>query len=297
MSAQLRRMLKARSRNKGKSDTAELTAAWDEFEEAVDDTRVRLAGRELVSPDRVRREFPGASMQGARGPDFMAMIMSEERSINKQRDKAPVSAVDQNDAEKLDNFFNQRGFKTRTADAPDFEPGSWQARLQACEDAGGPYIWLAGKCFAFKHTGTFQSVIITVICLAGLCDGLATYDVIESDPSFTAFSSSLLFVFITEMVVKIIANGYHPWRYFTGYLPRSKRPSDDYSSFEEGAWNCFDCIIVCVGIAEISGVGQGLSFLRLLRLLRVLRLLKFWVELVPTIKTMTNCRKEIEILA
>ena len=85
--------------------------------------------------------------------------------------------------------------------------------------------------------------------------------------------------FDANLVIKIVANGYHPWRYFTGYLPRHKRLSNDYSSFEEGSWNCFDCIIVCVGIAELVGVGQGLSFLRLLRLLRVLRLLKFWVEL------------------
>ena len=84
MAAQLRQMLLARSNKLGTSNESDLSAAWDEFEEVVDDTRIRLAGRELVSPERVRVAFPSATTQGVRGPDFMAMIMSEERSISKQ---------------------------------------------------------------------------------------------------------------------------------------------------------------------------------------------------------------------
>ena len=78
-------------------------------------------------------------------------------------------------------------------------------------------------------------------------------------------SHVFLAVFIFECVVKLVAQGFRPWCYF--------------NEAHDGAWNCFDFMIVVVGIAEVCGSGSGVSFLRLFRLLRLLRLLQFWTEL------------------
>jgi len=72
-------------------------------------------------------------------------------------------------------------------------------------------------------------------------------------------------IFTLELIVKVLAEGSKPHRYFL--------------DAEEGSWNCLDCIIVLVGFIELTpGSALFKAFpvvlLRLLRLIRVFRLAK-----------------------
>jgi len=72
-------------------------------------------------------------------------------------------------------------------------------------------------------------------------------------------------IFTLEAVVKIIAEGSYPSRYFTDK--------------EDGSWNCLDFFIVIVGFLELTALKSlfanfPIVLLRLLRLVRVMRLAK-----------------------
>merc|ERR1711865_106417 len=69
----------------------------------------------------------------------------------------------------------------------------------------------------------------------------------------------ILVMFIIEVVIKLIAEGFQPWLFFNS------------------GWNCFDFVIVVGSILGKTGainVGSMLTMLRLLRLLRVIKLIK-----------------------
>jgi hypothetical protein len=295
----MRRVRISRTSSRESGDVSELLEAWSNFNNEATAWRLRLTNRALLNPESsasVIHTMQILEHAGSRSPsspqvkahldkmaslskcsaEFMKGIKTEEERIAKMRSNGPSSVVGQNDAARLDTFFNERTMFGGKSGGEKKPMGSITQWLTYLEQKGGPYMWLARKCTAFKATVLFQTIIIFVICTAGLADGVATYDVVGNDGGFIIFQGSLLFVFILEMLVKVVSAGYHPWRYFTGFRPD---PPDGYSASEEASWNCFDCLIVCVGIAEMTGAGQGLSFLRLLRLLRVLRLLKFWTEL------------------
>lgn len=61
-------------------------------------------------------------------------------------------------------------------------------------------------------------------------------------------------IFVIEIVVKLIAEGRWPWRFF------------------RDGWNVFDFLIVVVGFMPFAG--SAVTALRLVRLLRVLKLVR-----------------------
>jgi hypothetical protein len=283
-SESVKRILATHTKRMDAGDSSELLDAFAEFDTTVKEVRTALTIRDLLAADLSSAHRSIDILNGSAHPtgstspvtnEFLKHIKREEERIKARRANGPASCVGQNDAERLNKFFNERNMFDN-GDSDDVQESALTCYLNGLEAKGGAYMWLAAKCTKIKKTTLFKIVIITVICLAGIADGLATYDAIGSNEGFQYFQTSLLFVFILELLVKVISTGYHPWRYFSGYKPD---PKPDYSAAEEGSWNCFDCVIVCVGVAELTGAGQGLSFLRLLRLLRVLRLLKFWLEL------------------
>lgn len=122
------------------------------------------------------------------------------------------------------------------------------------------------RCQALVESPLFNRFIIAVIVLAGALVGIETHE-----PTATKFHSLLhlldrivLFVFIAEIVIKMIA--------------LSPRPLD----FFKDPWNVFDFVIVAVCLIPASG-GFG-PVLRLFRLLRVLRLL----SAVPKLQLLVN---------
>jgi hypothetical protein len=102
-------------------------------------------------------------------------------------------------------------------------------------------------------------------------------------------------VFLIEMMIKILAQGKYPWRYFVGLgFKRCKKNRGEIETKViereltekeadcEGSryWNNFDFMIIAICVLQdISGGGGSMKSMRILRLLRVLRLVRAWKEL------------------
>lgn len=112
----------------------------------------------------------------------------------------------------------------------------------------------------------FKNFVTFAILVAGVLVGIATY------PEFSArhegilelLNKIVLGVFILEIVVKLVAEGNKPWRYFLD------------------GWNVFDFIIVAAAFLPFGG--SSVAILRLLRLLRVLKL----VKALPKLQTLVG---------
>ncbi|KAG7388645.1 Sodium channel protein type 2 subunit alpha [Phytophthora boehmeriae] len=125
----------------------------------------------------------------------------------------------------------------------------------------GMYVRLAGYATQIVEHPKFSLFVTWVIILAGIMVGL------QSEPQITTVAggflggldSSILAVFTSEVILKMLAEGLEPWQYF------------------RTAWNVFDFIIVVGSFAK--GSGGMLTMLRLLRLLRVLKLVRAFPQL------------------
>ncbi|MEM7609683.1 MAG: ion transporter [Myxococcota bacterium] len=111
-------------------------------------------------------------------------------------------------------------------------------------------------CKRLTESNQFQNFITAVIIFAGILVGAETY------PSFAERYHSVLHIldqiilwtFVAEIVLKTLAQGRRPWRYFYD------------------GWNVFDFIIVAGAFLPFAA--QYATVLRLLRLLRVLKLVR-----------------------
>lgn len=101
----------------------------------------------------------------------------------------------------------------------------------------------------------FNNFIISVILIAGILVGIETYpSIIKSFGNILhVLDKIILIIFILEIIIKVLAEGKKPWRYF-------------YNS-----WNVFDFSIVAVCLLPVDT--QFIAVLRLARILRVLRLI------------------------
>ena len=127
------------------------------------------------------------------------------------------------------------------------------------------YIRLAWICDTIAEDSRFQNLITFVIICAGIMVGLQTYEHLNRDhgPFLDVLDLIILILFTIEVVLKMVAKEFKPWRYF-------------YYHGVDG-WNTFDFIVVAGSF--LPGSGGMLTMLRLLRLLRVLKLLKAFPEL------------------
>lgn len=101
----------------------------------------------------------------------------------------------------------------------------------------------------------FEIIVLAVIVLAGVVVGLETSMGImeQHGPSLHLANELILWIFIAEAALKIIAHGKEPWNYF-------KSP-----------WNIFDFSIVVICFLPLGGT--YIAVLRLARILRVIRLI------------------------
>ena len=104
----------------------------------------------------------------------------------------------------------------------------------------------------------YNNLITLTILAAGISVGAQNELTVMTDEAmlgyFDILDSVILGIFTSEVLLKIAAAVFKPWRYF-------------YDS-----WNVFDFVIV-VG-SFVPGVGGVITVLRLLRLLRILKLIK-----------------------
>jgi voltage-gated sodium channel len=100
----------------------------------------------------------------------------------------------------------------------------------------------------------FQYLIIFVILAAGVIVGLETYSSLMQTHGelLHLLDHIVLYIFVLEILLKIIAKGSKPWEFFYD------------------GWNVFDFIIVAVCFMPIGGA--YVAVLRLARILRVFRL-------------------------
>jgi voltage-gated sodium channel len=111
------------------------------------------------------------------------------------------------------------------------------------------------------NSAYFKGLVIFTILLAGVEVGLETYDSITSQYRnyLDILNAFILFVFIIEIDVKILAEGKKPWRFF------------------QDGWNVFDFLIVIICL--LSFQTRFVLVIRLIRILRVLRLVTVFPQL------------------
>jgi voltage-gated sodium channel len=111
-------------------------------------------------------------------------------------------------------------------------------------------------CKSIADSKAFQNFVTLAILVAGVLVGIATYPEFseEHHTLLEILNKVVLVIFIIEILVKLVAEGNKPWRYFYD------------------AWNVFDFIIVAAAFLPFAG--SSVAILRLLRLLRVLKLIK-----------------------
>lgn len=117
--------------------------------------------------------------------------------------------------------------------------------------------------FAQKVTTSrlFQFFITAVILLASALVGVETYPEMEKryHSLLDIFDFIIIAIFSAEILLKIVAEGMKPWRYF------------------QDGWNVFDFLIVAACFLPFDN--QYVTVLRLVRLLRALRLLSAFPKL------------------
>ncbi|HRH93154.1 MAG TPA: ion transporter [Candidatus Peribacteria bacterium] len=103
------------------------------------------------------------------------------------------------------------------------------------------------------ESSMFQLIVFGAIIVAAGLVGLETYpDIIDSHPLlFDVINAAILWIFTVEIVLRILAYGRQPWRFFMD------------------GWNLFDFAIIVVLLMPLHS-----EFFAVLRLVRVVRLLR-----------------------
>jgi len=122
-------------------------------------------------------------------------------------------------------------------------------------------------CKRISEASWFSYFIFGVIIAAGVVVGLQTYKEFEADHHtlLSFLDTIILSIFALEVLIKIIAEGKTPWRYFLD------------------PWNVFDFTIVAVCLLPI----QNNEFVAVLRLARVLRVMKL-VSAIPRLQILVG---------
>jgi voltage-gated sodium channel len=114
--------------------------------------------------------------------------------------------------------------------------------------------------FAHQITSNklFRGLIFTLIILSAVIIGMETYPPVmaEFGPLLHWLDKLIVYSFVAEIMLKIIAGGKRPWSFFSD------------------PWNVFDFVVVATSLLP-AGDMHFVAALRILRLLRVLRMINF----------------------
>ena len=116
----------------------------------------------------------------------------------------------------------------------------------------------------------FQTAIIIVIALNAILLGIETFGAVmdRHGDTLRLLNSVFLTIFVAELVIRILAYGRAPHRFF------------------RSGWNVFDFVIIAA--LFVPGVRENAALLRILRLLRVARLLKYLPDVQILIRGATR---------
>jgi len=123
------------------------------------------------------------------------------------------------------------------------------------------YEWLSAKCTTVADSRAFQRFTTTMILLAAVEIGVQTEITNLTHAqlrALEAIDATIAAIFALEVVIKLVAEGFQPWRYFAC------------------RWNCFDVLVVFISFLSLGNLVENNFFmvLRLIRLLRVLKLVR-----------------------
>ena len=125
------------------------------------------------------------------------------------------------------------------------------------EEGADGYLQLAGYCQYLEHTGSFHTLIIVTIIVAGALVGIETSLSGEPPAALGVLNTVVLTIFVFECGVKIAAKGRNPLAYFSC------------------RWNVFDFLIVFVSVVEAmlpNTKGDVVVVVRMVRLFRISKL-------------------------
>ncbi|MDY7101871.1 MAG: ion transporter [Actinomycetota bacterium] len=129
---------------------------------------------------------------------------------------------------------------------------------------------MASPWVAITTSRAFELVMTFFILLAALLVGFESYEGFRSTHGELLATLDVLIVtvFVVEIVLRMLAEGTHPWRFFTH------------------PWNVFDLLLVIASLGPMAAGFVGL--LRLTRLMRILRLVRVMPKLRLLIATTLN---------
>lgn len=112
------------------------------------------------------------------------------------------------------------------------------------------------------NSSLFRYFILSVIVASGVIVGLETYPAVYNRfaHSFHLTDQIIIYIFVVEIFLKLLANGKKPWAYFSD------------------PWNVFDFIIVAVCFIPHVDT-HFVTVLRLARILRVFRVISIFPKL------------------
>lgn len=147
---------------------------------------------------------------------------------------------------------------------PDEEHDGEKLKLLPLDGLSGlrlKYVRLANLSTRTLTNTWFNSLVMLCISWASLSVGLQTYPSLSSSVVLDDLDLGVLSVFILECVIKILAEGLAPWRFFTG---------------KEMRWNTFDFVIIVMSLPVWGSAlgGSNIAILRMLRLMRIMKLVK-----------------------
>lgn len=121
----------------------------------------------------------------------------------------------------------------------------------------------------FTQSSLFEASIIAVIVLTAILIGIEAFPSLMTARLTSVFDrvhEIILFIFIIEAALKIMAQGKKPWRYF------------------QDGWNVFDFSLIVLSLLPL---GSDFALMgRVLRLLRVMRLVNALPELRLIVETL-----------
>jgi len=123
------------------------------------------------------------------------------------------------------------------------------------------------KTYHIVNSSLFRYFILAVIMASAVIVGLETYPAVHDRfaHSFHLIDQIIIYIFLVEIILKLLANGKKPWVYFNN------------------PWNVFDFIIVAV--CFIPNIDT--HFVTVLRLARILRVFRV-ISIFPKLQLLVN---------
>lgn len=114
---------------------------------------------------------------------------------------------------------------------------------------------IATTCHRITTHPWFLNAVTALIIFAAVLVGLETYPALldRYHDTFKALDRVVVGLFVVELILRLLAYGRKPWRFFTN------------------GWNLFDFFVVAICLVPVNA--QAAAALRLVRVIRALRLL------------------------